>query len=156
MSDLAASGMESNEGPISAAMSGRRSMVPKRFTPRKNRLASRRLHVAGHSCPSSSTCQAKISHFRTTGVRIIFDTKGQRDGGRERGRGKHGGREREGGRKEGGREGGRRKGGKEGEREGGREGGKEGGRGGRRKGGGGGGGESGRENVLRPKEQRSV
>ena len=147
MSDLAASGMESNEGPISAAMSGRRSMVPKRFTPRKNRLASRRLHVAGHSCPSSSTCQAKISHFRTTGVRIIFDTKGQKDGGRERGRGNtERGRGKEGERREGGREGGRRKGGKEGEREGGRE----------RREEKEGGGESGRENVLCPKEQRSV
>lgn len=56
-SNLAASEMLSKEGPISAAMSGSLSMVPKRFTPRRNRLASRRLQAAGHSCPSSSSCR---------------------------------------------------------------------------------------------------
>jgi len=106
--------MESKEGPISAAMSGNRSMVPKRFTPLKNRLASRRLHVAGHSCASSSTCQAKTTHLRSTGVGISFY---RRERGRERGRE---GERREGG-KEGGREGGRERGWKEGGDEGGEE-----------------------------------
>ena len=99
--------MESKEGPISAAMSGRRSMVPKRFTPLKNRLASRRLHAAGHSCPSSSAYRANTSGQQALGSYWTQRDKGREDG-REGGRGgKLGGREGEKGREgERGREGG--------------------------------------------------
>lgn len=57
--DLAASQMLSKEGPISAAMSGRRSMVPKRLTPLRNKLASRLLQLPGHSSDlPCSSCTA--------------------------------------------------------------------------------------------------
>ncbi len=92
-------------------------MVPKRFTPLKNRLASRRLHAAGHSCPSSSAYRANTSGQQALGSYWTQRDKGRedgREGGREGEKGREGGREREGGRRKGEKEGKEREAGKEG------------------------------------------